>query len=351
MRSISVADRAADHQADGRRRSAAASRLPRPDRQGDRHDQRRRPTSSQRTRSRVGAQEAEADARVPDHGQVEGRPAPATLARRGRCRPVEDPGLRPPGRATTTASGEDEGRPAELGDRGHASAFAVARRPRRRRRRRRAGTGRDSAGRSPPPAGCARSGRICGPRRAAARRRRRRPRPGGRRRPGPRPATSVAWLVRNTSAGVEAVEGGQQAGVGDVDHAARPPARAPMRFSRRSTSSAPVTTRVTACDLGPARGLGVVAPGGRRVGDHPQAVGAGVREARGPGLLHGEGDQRREPGGQPLEHRVHHRARGAAAQRCRAGRSRGRRGGCRRTAPTARPGRSRPAAASTSWKS
>ena len=39
-----------------------------------------------------------------------------------------------------------------------------------------------------------------------------------------------------------------------------------------------------------------------------------MRKARLPGLLHGEGGERRQPGGQSLEHQVQHRAAGAPAQ-------------------------------------
>ena len=228
------------------------------------------------------------------------------------------PGRRPP----SPAAGRTR-RSVGVGSIGH------GRRPRRPRRRRRAATGPDSAGRSPPPAGSARSGRTCGPRRAAARRRRRRPRAGGRRRPGlrRRPA-SPGWCgTPRRRRGRRRRPAGSASATWTTGAAS---SAAPMRFSRRSTSSAPVTTRGHRLHLGPARGLGVVAPVGRRLRDHPQAVGAGVGEAGGPGLFHGEGGQRGEPGGQALEHLVHHRARGAAARRCRAGRSRGRRGGCRR---------------------
>ena len=62
---------------------------------------------------------------------------------------------------------------------------------------------------------------------------------------GPFPAISSAWLVRNTSAGSRPSKAASKAG-SSIQTLGAASSAPPMRFSRRSISSAPVTTRVTA---------------------------------------------------------------------------------------------------------
>ncbi len=153
-----------------------------------------------------------------------------------------------------------------------------ASRPTRPPPRRRAATDPDSGGRRRPRAGSARTSRTW----------RRRPEgfdrhPGhlgqaeGVRRPlaGAQPGLAGAEHLGR----VETIESREQLGIGDVNHRRRfqRPAHAlfaPLDLQRAGDHPG------DALDLGPALGLGVVAPGVRRLREHPQAVGAGVGKAR-----------------------------------------------------------------------
>ena len=187
-------------------------------------------------------------------------------------------------------------------------------RPTRPPRRRRAGTGPDSADREPT-SGRTRQERAHLRPCAAQRLDRDAATPSRRKAPaGPSPSFSSAWLVRNTSAASRPSKAASSVGIGDPDHR--------RGLQRRADALlAPLDLQRAGDHAGaPARPWPSARPrprcASRRAcrGKIAQRVGAGVREARRPGLLHGEGEQRREPDGQPLEHRVHHRAAGAAAQ-------------------------------------
>ena len=82
---------------------------------------------------------------------------------------------------------------------------------------------------------------------------------------------------------------------------------APIRFSRRSTSSAPVTTRrarriASRFAASPGSSHSPASPGNRA-----GAPSSPPGEALEPDLLHGERQHRREPGDEPVEERVEHR--------------------------------------------
>ena len=112
---------------------------------------------------------------------------------------------------------------------------------------------------------------------------------------------------------------------------------APMRLSRRSTSSAPVTTRRTrrmashfAARAASCQSRGVAGKSTRWT----ELSSPGKRVE--PDLLHGEGEHRREPGDEAVEERVEHGAGGAAARAGRRRRSRARPCGCRSRRPRGR---------------